>query len=229
MTKSILIIEDDKEMADLTSMLLESEGYQCQICSDGNAAVEAVNALSPNLILLDLMLPGKSGLQICKELSAFYTGAILVLTGQDNDISEVALLKAGADDYVLKPMKPHVLIARIESLFRRVTSKSEASTDYLSISGLNIFPNERTVKLDNGEILNLTTAEFDILLLLAQHAGSAVSRDECSKASRGIESDAYDRAIDMRISGLRKKLSNTSVGDAIIVTVRNKGYMLSKM
>ncbi|WP_063374225.1 response regulator transcription factor [Pseudoalteromonas luteoviolacea] len=228
MTKSILIIEDDKEMADLTSMLLESEGYQCQICSDGSAAVETVNALSPNLILLDLMLPGKSGLQICKELSAFYTGAILVLTGQDNDISEVALLKAGADDYVLKPMKPHVLIARIESLFRRVTANSEASTDCLSVSGLNIFPNERTVKLDNGELLNLTTAEFDILLLLAQNAGSAVTRDECSKASRGIESDAYDRAIDMRISGLRKKLSNTSVGDAIIVTVRNKGYMLSK-
>ncbi|MBQ4812443.1 response regulator transcription factor [Pseudoalteromonas luteoviolacea] len=228
MTKSILIVEDDTEMADLTSMLLESEGYQCAICSDGDKAIDAVKNHNPNLVLLDLMLPGKSGLEICKELRAFYTGAILVLTGKDNDISEVALLKAGADDYVLKPMKPHVLIARIESILRRMSQTSPSPTDHFSVSGLNIYPNKRTVKLDTGELLNLTTAEFDILLLLAQNAGSAVSRDECSKASRGIESDAYDRAIDMRISGLRKKLSNTSLGDSIIVTVRNKGYMLSK-
>ncbi|KZN33941.1 response regulator transcription factor [Pseudoalteromonas luteoviolacea] len=228
MTKSILIVEDDKEMAELTSMLFESEGYRCAICSDGDKAIEMVQALNPELVLLDLMLPGKSGLQICKEIRAFYTGAVLVLTGQDNEISEVALLKAGADDYVLKPLKPHVLIARVESIFRRLTPIEQTSAEHLVISGLHIYPTKRTVQLASGEALNLTTAEFDILLLLAQSAGTAVSRDECSRVSRGIESDAYDRSIDMRISGLRKKLSNTPIGDSIIVTVRNKGYMLSK-
>lgn len=228
MNTSILIVEDDFEMAELTAMLLESEGYQCKICTDGEEAIAQARVHTPNVILLDLMLPGKSGLEICKELRCFYQGAVIVLTGQDNDISEVALLKAGADDYILKPLKPLVLIARISSILRRLNEVNKEVGRCLSVSGLNIFPDQRIVTLSSGQVLDLTSAEFDVLHLLAENAGSTVSRDQCSMLARGIECDAQDRSIDMRVSSLRKKLSTTLIGDSIIVTVRNKGYMLAK-
>ena len=224
-TKSIVIIEDDLEMAKLTQMLLEAEGYQCDIATDGVQGIEKVKAINPQLVLLDIMLPEKSGDEVCRELRTFYQGAILVITGQDSDLTELALLKSGADDYILKPIKPHILLARIEAVARRtLTSAKQVSTD-IYINNLHIQPNNRAVSLNNGQNINLTSAEFDILLLLAEQAGKVVSRQACSEHLRGINYDSFDRSTDMRISGLRKKLAAADPSQSYIVTVRNKGYM----
>ncbi|PKG82126.1 hypothetical protein CXF85_14590 [Colwellia sp. 75C3] len=115
----ILLIEDEAEISRLTAMYLDAEGYQVSVIDDGSLAIEAIKATQPELIILDLMLPGMSGIEICKLAREFYQQPILILTACDDDVSEVSLLKMGADDYLVKPLRPHVLVARIEALLRR--------------------------------------------------------------------------------------------------------------
>ena len=225
MTHKVLIVEDDTEIARLTDMLLSSEGYQCSVVHRGDEAEDQVKLLRPDLVILDIMLPGMSGVQVCESLRKFYHGAILILTGQDDDITELTSFKTGADDYVLKPIKPHLLLARIEALLKR-TSNQLVSSGEIVVGKMRIFPEKRQVQLGDVSNVELTTAEFDLLLLLANHKGNIVSREECSSQLRGISHDAMDRSIDMRVSSLRRKLSKASGGKELIVTVRNRGYML---
>ncbi|MCF2859151.1 response regulator transcription factor [Pseudoalteromonas sp. SMS1] len=220
----ILIIEDDKEIARLTEMYLQSEGYQTTIVDHGSEAVSTIKALTPDLVLLDLMLPGVDGFDICKEARAFYSGPIIVLTAREDEISEVSLLKLGADDYLRKPAKPHIMSARIEALLRRTNTNSEKTVHILS-NTVAINSDTLSVTL-NDETIDLTTSEFDLLTLLASKKGQVVSREDCIKALRGISYDISDRSIDMRISGLRKKFNDEKPPYKIIKTIRNKGYML---
>ena len=220
----ILIVEDDAEISRLTAMYLEAEGYESSIIHDGSEALKAIENYQPDLVILDLMLPGLSGLEICKQARLFYNSPILVLTASDDDVSEVSLLKLGADDFLSKPLKPHILVARIEALIRR----SKASN--IVVSGhrhsklyLNTAIQQASLA---GEILNLTHSEYEMLNLLEQNIGNPVSRDDCCKALRGIDFEFNDRSIDMRISALRKKLHDDKPPYKLILTVRNKGYML---
>lgn len=220
----ILIVEDDAEISRLTAMYLEAEGYDTNIIDDGLAALTAIKNQNPDLIILDLMLPGMSGIEICKQARDFYHGAILILTACDDDVSEVSLLKLGADDFLTKPLKPHVLVARIEALMRRIHAnhpKQEKSKH----SRLSIDINSQIVTFD-GKELSLTGAEFEMLVVLDKNIGAPVSREDCCQALRGIDHDFNDRSIDMRISGLRKKIHDDQMPYKIITTVRNKGYML---
>jgi len=220
----ILIVEDDAEISRLTAMYLEAEGFSTDIVDDGLAALTAIKNIVPDLIILDLMLPGLSGLEICKQSREFYHGPILILTACDDDISEVSLLKVGADDFLTKPLKPHVLVARIEALMRRINvTPLEQPVKKHSRFAIDI--GSRMVTFD-GEALSLTGAEFEMLVVLASHIGTPVSREDCCQALRGIDHDFNDRSIDMRISGLRKKIHDDQVPYKIITTVRNKGYML---
>lgn len=220
----ILIIEDDNEIARLTEMYLQSEGYQTTVVNDGNEAISTISKLSPDLILLDLMLPGVDGFDICKRARDFYVGPIIVLTAREDDISEVSLLKLGADDYLRKPAKPHIMSARIEALLRRTKSNTENTT---YISSNNIVINHDTLSvLVNSNVVDLTSSEFELLALLASKLGQVVSREECIQALRGINYDTTDRSIDMRISGLRRKLNDEKQPYKMIKTIRNKGYLL---
>jgi two-component system response regulator RstA len=220
----ILIIEDDNEIARLTEMYLQSTGYETTVVADGSLAIAAIKRLSPDLILLDLMLPGVDGFELCKQAREFYTGPIIVLTAREDDISEVSVFKFGADDYLRKPAKPHIMSARIEALLRRSTMNKEKTAQELS-NNLIINRDALSVTLNNT-ILDLTNSEFDMLVLLADKVGQTVSREECIQSLRGINYDVTNRSIDMRISGLRKKLNDEKQPYKLIKTIRNKGYLL---
>lgn len=219
----VLIIEDDAEISRLTAMYLEIEGFDTCIISDGLAAIDTIKSYAPDFIILDLMLPGLSGVDICKQAREFYHGPILVLTACADDVSEVSLLKLGADDFLTKPLKPHVLVARMQALLRRIKTQNQIIEH--KHSRLTIDVKNQKVTLDEYE-LSLTSAEYEMLVILEKNIGKPVSRDDCCNALRGIEYDFNDRSIDMRISGLRKKLQDDQAPYKIIATVRNKGYML---
>ena len=216
----ILLIEDDDDISRLTARYLEAEGYQVNVVDDGAKALQAIEQQQPDLVILDLMLPTISGDTICQRARAFYHAPILVLTALDDDIHEVSLLKLGADDYLNKPLKPHILVARIEALLRRYRQISCAQRC------LQMDANTQTV-LFKGERIDLTSSEFELLSLLHRHKGQALSRSACCQALRGIEYDICDRSIDMRVSALRRKLQDTEKPYELIVTVRNKGYLLN--
>lgn len=220
----VLIIEDDAEISRLTAMYLDVEGYDTKLVVDGALAVAAVMEYEPDVVVLDLLLPHVSGIEICKQARVFYEGPIVVLTACDDDASEVSLLKLGADDFLSKPLKPHILVARIEALMRRVNNQLSAN-EHEADCRLVIDIKNQKVTLDDIT-LNLTHAEYEMLVLLKHNMGVPVSRDDCCHALRGIDYDFSNRSIDMRISGLRKKMHDEKNPHEFIVTIRNKGYML---
>lgn len=216
----ILLIEDDDEISRLTAMYLEAEGFNVSVVKDGALALDSIKQLTPDLIILDLMLPNMGGIEICKLARGFYHKPILVLTACDDDVSEVSLLKMGADDYLVKPLRPHVLVARIEVLLRR---HKHPKTD--NAKPLLISTNKNQVSY-KGKELELTGAEYEMLKLLNKHAGEVITREQCCQALRGIDYDFSNRSIDMRISGLRKKLGDDQMPYQVITTIRNQGYKL---
>ena len=222
----VLIVEDDQEIARLTTLYLEAEGYNVSVVHDGNLALEAIRNTEPDLVLLDLMLPGLSGAQICRQAREFYNGIILVLTASADEMSEVSLFKFGADDYVTKPIRGHALLARIEALLRRASPAVETmyiGTEKQCDIVINNTAQSATLY---GQNLKLTSAEFEILNLLVNNICQVVTRDQCCQLFRGIDYAFNDRSIDMRVSGLRRKLRIHAKDKQLIRTVRNKGYML---
>ncbi|MBV1921805.1 MAG: response regulator transcription factor [Pseudomonadales bacterium] len=221
----VMIVEDDTEISRLTKMLLETEGYECKAIFDGVGAVAEIQRMNPDIVILDVMLPGLTGVEVCSQIRVFYQGAILMLTGCDDDITELASFKQGADDYVTKPIKPHLLLARIQALLKRTQHKDVKKDTVLLFGDLHIDCQNRNVQI-NGNSLDLTSAEFDILEVLAKQAGEVVSREQCCEQLRGFEYDGMDRSIDMRISSLRKKMDVFPGQEKRIITVRGRGYML---
>jgi len=213
-----MLIEDDDEISRLTAMYLEAENFRVSIVKDGALAIESIVDQQPDIIILDLMLPNLSGIEICKLARSFFFNPILVLTACDDDVSEVSLLKMGADDYLVKPLRPHVLVARIEALLRRVRLGEPDKP--------LIIDTQKNQVTYHGNRLDLTGAEYEMLKLLDEHAGKVITREQCCQALRGIDYDFSNRSIDMRISMLRKKLGDDKVPYQVITTVRNQGYKL---
>ncbi|OLQ81161.1 DNA-binding response regulator [Photobacterium proteolyticum] len=223
----ILLIEDDSEIARLTKMYLETEGYETKVIDSGDVALDGIKEFAPDVVLLDLMLPGLDGAEICRRAREFYTGMILVLTASADEMSEVTLFKLGADDYVTKPVRGHILLARIEALLRRSRPKKfKLAEGVVEKFGISLHNSSQRAFFNNKQ-LDLTVSEYEVLQLLFEHSGEVVSREECCKHIRGIDYNVNDRSIDMRISGLRRKLSTHNVNKAVVRTIRNKGYMLS--
>jgi len=229
----ILLVEDDAEIARLTAMYLDVEGYQVEVIDDGALALDAIKNTKPELIILDLMLPGMSGIEICKLAREFYQQPILILTACDDDVSEVSLLKMGADDYLVKPLRPHVLVARIEALLRRKQNYQQNSQQAPQKYSENIASNaaltinEASNRVTfQGKLLVLTGSEYEMLKLLHKNVGKVISREQCCQALRGIDYDFSNRSIDMRISALRKKLGDDQMPYQVITTIRNQGYKL---
>jgi two-component system OmpR family response regulator/two-component system response regulator RstA len=177
------------------------------------------------------MLPGQDGFAVCRAVRPQYDGIILILTARDEDIDQILGLELGADDYITKPVPPRVLLARIKALLRRaspgVGDETPEASESLSFGSFRISQQTRSAVLA-GETIDLTTAEFDLLWLLARHAGSILSRDDLLQQLRGIGFDGLDRSIDARISRLRKKLNDDPDNPTRIKTVRSKGYLFSR-
>jgi DNA-binding response OmpR family regulator len=225
----ILLIEDDTRLAELTATYLEQNGLRVKVEARGDRAMERFAQDKPRLVLLDLLLPGKDGLSICRELRRVHDVPILILTAKDTDLDHVIGLEAGADDYVMKPVDPMVLLARVRALLRRAergpgSSTSERRPD-VTLGALRISDTSREVWLD-GQPVALTTQEFELLSLLAHRAGELVSRDEVFRSMRGIDYDGLDRSIDGRVSKLRRKLGDDAAAPTRIKTVWGKGYLL---
>jgi two-component system response regulator RstA len=220
-TARILIVEDDLRLAALTRDFLEHHGLCAGIEPDGARAAERVLDERPDLVILDRMLPGEDGLSICRRIRPRYQGAILMLSARSEDTEQIDGLENGADDYVCKPVRPSLLLARVRTLLRRPRSAAE-STDRLEHSGLVLDARQREVQR-NGERIDLTGAEFDLLWQLASRAGETLSRDEIFLALRGYAWDGLDRSVDVRIAHLRAKLGEEPL-QPLIVTVRGKGY-----
>jgi len=221
----LLLVEDDLELANLVQEYLAKNGFDVSTIHDGNEAVEVIRKTVPNLVILDVMLPGISGIEVCRQLRPSYSGPILMLTALDEDMDQMLGLELGADDYVIKPVKPRLLLSRLRALLRRVGQGGATPKPGLIADHLMIDLKSRTVSLA-GELISLTTAEFDLLLLLAKHATAVVSRETIVQSLRGFDYDGLDRSIDRRISRLRKKLNDDSAEPFIIKTVRGKGYLL---
>lgn len=232
----ILLVEDDERLAELTAEYLRKNGFEVAIETRGDAAEARILNERPDLVILDVMLPGKDGLDVCLAVRSSYVGIILMLTARDEDFDQILGLELGADDYIAKPVQPRLLLARIKALLRRSPGASgapppsaSASTEpsELSFGSFRISQATRTTHL-GAEVIDLTTAEFDLLWLLARHAGSVLSRDDLLQELRGIGFDGLDRSIDARISRVRKKLGDDPENPKRIKTVRGKGYLFSK-
>lgn len=231
MSTHILLVEDDQRLADLTAEYLRKNDFVVHIESRGDAAETRILSEQPDLVILDVMLPGKDGFEICRGIRPQYPGVILMLTARDEDFDQILGLELGADDYIAKPVQPRVLLARIKALLRRrpsgTSSELPEEGEMLTFGQFNISQATRTARL-NSLVIDLTTAEFDLLWLLANHAGNVLSRDDLLQQLRGIGFDGLDRSIDARISRLRKKLNDDPDNPTRIKTVRGKGYLFSK-
>lgn len=233
----ILIVEDDERLADLTRDYLESNGLQVGVEGDGAAAVDRIKNEQPDLVILDLMLPGEDGLSICRLVRPHYTGPIIMLTARDDDLDQVLGLEMGADDYITKPVRPRVLLARIRAMLRRLKDIPAPGGEEEPIEGGEqsrvafgnlIVDNSMREAWLHEEPIDLTSAEFDLLWLLSSNAGRVLSREEIFTALRGIEYDGQDRSIDVRISRIRPKIGDDPLQPKRIKTVRSKGYLFVK-
>ncbi|HWV16561.1 MAG TPA: response regulator transcription factor [Cellvibrio sp.] len=221
----ILLIEDDTSLAEWILDYLHSHGYKTSHISRGDQALAAIKTLQPDLIVLDVMLPYKNGFDICKELRLFSHSPVLMLTACSEESDEILGLELGASDYLAKPVKPRLLLARIKALLRRDSAAAPVTTS-LQFGQLKIVQETQTVFLQ-GEPINLTSNEFAVLWLLASHAGKVVSREHLVTQLRGIEYDGLDRSIDIRISRLRKKLQDNVAQPFRIKTIWAKGYLFA--
>lgn len=219
----ILIVEDEEDIVELVQFNLEAEGFQVRSVDSGDKAVDAVQEFKPDLVLLDLMLPGLNGLDVCRALKADPdTKAIpvIMITAKGEETDVVLGLEMGADDYVPKPFSPRVLLARIRSVLRRNTETPARRDGILKIDGLAINPGKHQILID-GEELALTATEFNVLHFLARNRGWVYTRHQIVEGVHGDDYPVTDRSVDVQITGLRKKLADYG---EYIETVRGVGY-----
>ncbi|MCL2896777.1 two-component system response regulator RstA [Brenneria tiliae] len=232
----IVFVEDDAEVGKLIAAYLGKYDIDVRVEPRGDRALAFIERQRPDLVLLDIMLPGKDGMTLCRELRPQYNGPLVLLTSLDSDMNHILALEMGADDYILKTTPPAVLLARLRLHLRQYAAAApdaaEKSAPSLQIHRplhfglLCIDPVNRDVTLGDEHIL-LSTADFDLLWQLATHAGQIMDRDALLKNLRGVSYDGMDRSIDVAISRLRKKLYDNPLAPFRVKTVRNKGYLFA--
>jgi DNA-binding response OmpR family regulator len=223
----LLVVEDDPRIAQLLTRFLTGENFAVDVVSDGREAVDCILEDPPALVVLDMRLPRLDGIDVCQAVRPRFKAPILMLTANDDDLTEVAALNAGIDDYLSKPVRPHVLLARIRALLRRTEMVPAAPMPHsdVTIQDLVLNADARTVTR-SGQALQVSDSEFQLLSILSESAGAVVTRDSLLDLLRGIEAQGPDRSVDMRISKLRKRLGDTKSPYRYIRTVRNMGYLL---
>lgn len=220
----ILLVEDDERLASLVQTFLQQHGFDLRLVNNGLAVEATCREFQPDLVVLDLMLPGLDGFAVCRALRPWYKSPILMLTAKQSDIDQVLGLELGADDYVIKPVEPRVLLARIHALLRRSQPASTLDANSLEFGKLALSQAAREAYFD-GVLVELTSYEFDLLWMLAKHAGQTVRREAIHKQIIGREYDGLDRTVDVRVSHLRRKLGDNADTPFRIKTVWGKGYL----
>ncbi|HEK2786592.1 envelope stress response regulator transcription factor CpxR [Proteus mirabilis] len=225
----ILLVDDDRELTSLLKELLEMEGFNVVLATDGEQALKLLDA-SIDLLLLDIMMPRKNGIETLKELRQNFQTPVIMLTARGSDLDRVLGLELGADDYLPKPFNDRELVARIRAILRRSNWSEQKQTDgntspILQVDKLQLNPGRQEASFDN-EPLELTGTEFTLLYLLAQHLGQVVSREHLSQEVLGKRLTPFDRAIDMHISNLRRKLPERTDGQPWFKTLRGRGYLM---
>lgn len=224
--KHILVVEDDESLAVWVADYLNGQGYDVSLATNGVDAITLIKEDEPDLVLLDINLPGKDGFDVCREVRAFYPHPILMMTARLEETDEVLGLELGANDYVTKPVRPRALLARIKGLLKRDDTEIDAKdteSHRIQYGKFVIDSASRTTWL-NDEVVNISSNEFDVLWYLVTHAGEIVSREQLLKDIRGIEYDGFDRSMDVLVSRVRRKLGSAKYPDRI-KTVWGKGYL----
>lgn len=217
--RTVLVIEDETSIANAVAARLRSEGYAASIATDGPRGVEACEELRPDLVILDLMLPGLDGLEVCRRIQAERPVPVLMLTARDTESDLVVGLGTGADDYMTKPFSTRELVARVHALIRRAERSSrEFESRPLRVADLEIDPASRRVRR-HGEAVHLTPTEFDVLLHLARRPDAVVTREQLLTDVWGYEVPSGERTVDSHVRALRRKL-----GDEVVRTVHGVGY-----
>ena len=224
MSERIFLVDDEQHIIDLVRLYLEQEGFRVESAAEGQEALDRILAQPPDLVVLDLMLPGLDGREICRRVRARSDLPIIMLTARDDDTDKIVGLELGADDYLTKPFNPRELVARIRAILRRSLQKGDPLADErpLVIGNLRILPNQYRVQLD-GEDVRLRRLEFDLLHALARHPGMVFSRDQLLNAVWHYELPGETRTVDVHIAQLRHKLAGMQ---ASIDTVWGVGYRL---
>ncbi len=226
----ILMVDDDPGIRDVVSEFLGQHGYQVETAGDGRAMEQALARGPVDLIVLDVMMPGEDGLSICRRLTAQPGGpAIIMLSAMGEDTDRIVGLELGADDYLPKPCNPRELLARIRAVLRRRAEPQPSLEDGLSatchFAGWKLDLVRRELRSPEGVVVNLSSGEFSLLRAFVERPQRILTRDQLLDMARGRDSDAYDRAIDVQISRLRRKLDDGSNGGELIRTIRSEGYM----
>ena len=221
----VLLVEDDLRLAELVRTYLEGNGFRVVVEHRGDGVLGHLQQETPDLVVLDLGLPGRDGFAVCKELRAVSDLPILIVTARDNDIDHVVGLEIGADDYVVKPVEPRVLVARINALLRRSRTATPAEPRMLKFGNLTINASARSVVIGTTDV-TLSSNEFGLLFYLATRAGEIQSRETLYLQLYKREYDGLDRTLDVRVSHLRKKLGEAGAPDRIR-TVWGHGYLFS--
>ncbi|MCT1492895.1 MtrAB system response regulator MtrA [Corynebacterium sanguinis] len=224
MPHRILVVDDDPAINEMLTIVLESEGFETQSVTDGAAAVPAFNDYDPDIVLLDLMLPGMNGVDICREIRKVSAVPIVMLTAKTDTVDVVLGLESGADDYITKPFKPKELIARIRARLRRT---EEEPAEVLTIGDLTIDVPQHMVTRDGVEIA-LTPLEFDLLLEMARKPNQVHAREELLESVWGYRNASDTRLVNVHVQRLRSKIEHDPENPEIVLTVRGVGYKTGK-
>ncbi|MFD1019439.1 response regulator YycF [Thalassobacillus hwangdonensis] len=228
MSQKILVVDDEKPINDILKFNLEKEGYEVVCAFDGDEAIELANEETPDLILLDIMLPGKDGNEVCREVRKTQNMPIIMLTAKDSEIDKVLGLELGADDYVTKPFSNRELVARVKANLRRRQAEPEdpnSKNKDIKVGRLVIHPDAYTVTRD-GDYIELTHREFELLHYLARHIGQVMTREHLLETVWGYDYYGDVRTVDVTVRRLREKIEENPSNPVWIVTRRGVGYYL---
>ncbi len=228
---TILIVDDDRDIRSLLAEYLENNGYRVFAAADGQAMWPLLEQKKPELLVLDLNLPGEDGLSLCRRLRSNSALPVIMLTARSDPLDRILGLEMGADDYLPKPFEPRELLARIRSVLRRShampTNQAQDNTRCLRFAGWSLDLAARHLVHPKGQLIMLSGAEFRLLRVFLEHPNRVLNRDQLLGMTQGRDADPFDRSIDIQISRLRQKLGEDARSPQIIKTVRNGGYVLA--
>ncbi len=224
---AILLVDDDAELAGMLGEYLGREGYAVTLVHDGASGVNEALSGRYALAVIDVMMPGMSGIETLERIRRHSTVPVVMLTARGDDVDRIVGLEMGADDYVPKPCTPRELTARIRAILRRTQGAGDGAADMLMVGPLALWPGRRYAEL-HGRPLALTSTEFNLLEVLARHAGSVVAKEVLSEQALGRALTRFDRSIDVHVSSIRQKLGLRGDGESWIQTVRGQGYQLTR-
>jgi two-component system OmpR family response regulator len=231
-TPHVLIVDDDRKIRALVGRLLEREGFRVTQAEDGVEMRRAIENGAVDIVVLDLMLPGKDGLTLCRELRAEHIFTpIIMLTAKGDDVDRIVGLEMGADDYLAKPFNSRELVARIRAILRRSSAPGRdevrQSSRFLSFNGWRLDTGKRELLSPDGVVVSLSSGEFELLYAFAQRPQRTLSRDQLLDVTQGRTAAMFDRSIDIQVSRLRRKLGDDPREPSIIKTVRGGGYLFA--